>query len=124
MKYLPFLLLSLVFGLACGAGHPNLKSITVTPISATATTQGSVGFTATGTFSDNSSRALTPADGLSWSSSNSPVASIDDVGLASCENLGTVTVTASAPQNLQITVNNGISNTAATIRGSGTLTCK
>jgi hypothetical protein len=27
------------------------------------------------------------------------------------------------PENLQLTINNGISNTAATIRGTGTLNC-
>ena len=52
----------------CGAGHPALTSITVTPTSATATvaSRGSVGYTATGTFSDHSSRQLTQADGLTW----------------------------------------------------------
>jgi len=123
MKYLPVVLLMLILSVACGAGHPNLKTLTVTPVSATASTQGSVGFTATGTFSDNSSRTITPADGLSWRSSNTAVASINDVGMASCNAAGTVTITASAPENLQLTINNGISNTAPTIRGSGTLNC-
>ena len=123
MKYLPSVLLALALCIGCGAGHPNLKSITVTPGSATASTQGSVGFTATGIFTDNSSRTLTPADGLSWRSSNPAIASIDDAGLASCNAAGSVTITASAPQNLQLTVNNGISNTAQTIRGNGTLNC-
>ncbi len=123
MKYLPVLLFSALLMVACGAGHPNLKSITVTPATATATTMGSVGFTANGVFTDNSNRTLTPADGLSWRSSNTTIASIDDAGLASCNQAGSVTITASAPQNLQLTVNNGISNTAATIRGTGTLNC-
>jgi hypothetical protein len=123
MKYLPVVLLTLVLSAACGAGHPNLKSITVTPATATATTQGSVGFTATGIFSDNSSRTLTPADGLSWRSSNTAVASINDAGMASCNAPGGVTITASAPENLQLTINTGISNTAPTIRGAGTLNC-
>jgi hypothetical protein len=123
MKYLPLVLLTLLISVACGAGHPNLKSINVTPVTATANTQGSVGFTATGIFSDNSSRTLSPADGLSWRSSNTTVASINDAGMASCNAAGTVTITASAPQNLQLTINNGISNTAVTIRGTGTLNC-
>jgi Bacterial Ig-like domain (group 2) len=123
MKYLPFVLLCVVLTAACGAGHPNVKSITVTPATATATTQGSVGFTATGIFTDNTSRILTPADGLSWRSSNTAVASIDDAGLASCNTAGSVTVTASAPVNLQLTVSNGIDNTAQTVRGTGTLNC-
>lgn len=123
MKYLPFLLLSVALTLACGAGHPNLKSISVSPASASASLSGTVGFTAMGIFTDNSSRDLTPPDGLSWRSSNTAIASIDDAGLATCNTSGQVIVTASAPVNLQLTVNNGISNTAQTIRGTGTLNC-
>jgi hypothetical protein len=123
MKYLPFLLLSFALTLACGAGHPNLKTISVSPASASASLSGTVGFTAMGIFTDNSSRNLTPADGLSWRSSNTAIAGIDDAGLATCNTSGQVIVTASAPVNLQLTVNNGISNTAQTIRGTGTLNC-
>lgn len=123
MKYLPILLLSVALTLACGAGHPNLKSISVSPASASASLSGTVGFTAMGIFTDNSSRDLTPPDGLSWRSSNTAIASIDDAGLATCNTSGQVIVTASAPVNLQLTVNNGISNTAQTIRGTGTLNC-
>ena len=123
MNYLPFLLLVVALMVACGAGHANLKSINVTPASAVAHVNGTLGFTAMGIFTDNSSRTLTPADGLSWRSSNPTVASIDDAGLATCNSTGQVTVTASAPMNLQLTVNNGISNTAQTIRGTGTLNC-
>ena len=71
MNYLQFalavFLLALLIG--CGAGHPNLTSITVTPQSATSPLQGQVGFTAMGNFSDKSSRELTQADGLSWRTS-------------------------------------------------------
>lgn len=123
MKYLPFLLLSVALTIACGAGHPNLKSIKVSPASAVANVSGTLGFTADGIFTDNSSRTLTPADGLSWRSSNTAVASIDDAGLATCNASGQVTITASAPVNLQLTINNGIDNTAQTIRGTGTLNC-
>jgi hypothetical protein len=123
MKYLPFLLLSVALTVACGAGHPNLKSINVSPASAVANRDGTLGFTAMGIFVNNSSRTLTPADGLSWRSSNPSVASIDDAGLATCNSSGQVTITASAPVNLQLTVNNGIDNTAQTIRGTGTLNC-
>jgi hypothetical protein len=123
MKYLPFLLLSVVLTVACGAGHPNLKNISVNPASAVANRDGTLGFTANGIFTDNSSRTLTPADGLSWRSSNTAVASIDDAGLATCNSPGQVTITASAPVNLQLTINNGIDNTAQTVRGTGTLNC-
>src|SRR5215469_1780527 len=123
MRYLPVVLLMVVLSVACGAGHPNLKILNVTPTTASASMQGSVGFTATGIFTNNTSRTITAADGLSWRSSNTAVASINDLGMASCNTPGTVTITASAPENLQLTINTGISNTAPTIRGSGTLNC-
>lgn len=128
MKYLPFASLILLAALliGCGAGHPNLTSMVVAPATATAASspQTTVGFTATGKFANNTSRVLTAADGLSWRTSNTAVASIDDLGLATCQAPGSVTVTASAPQNLQLTINNGISNTAVTIRATATLNCQ
>lgn len=128
MKYLLFAYLVILAALliGCGAGHSNLTSIVVAPATATAASspQATVGFTATGKFSNNTSRALTPADGLSWRTSNTAVANIDDLGLATCQAPGSVTVTASAPQNLQLTINTGISNTAVTIRASATLNCQ
>jgi len=123
MKYLPVVLFSVLLTVACGAGHPNLKSLTVNPASAVANTNGTLGFTANGIFTDNSSRTITAADGLSWRSSNPAIASIDDAGLATCNAAGQVTITASAPVNLQLTINNGISNTAQTVRGTATLNC-
>ena len=124
MKYLHFALAAMLFALiGCGAGHPNLTSITVTPQTATSPLQGQVGYTAMGNFSDNSSRELTQADGLSWRTSTTG-ATIGSTGEATCLGPGTVTVTASAPENLQLTVNNGISNTATTVRATATLICK
>lgn len=125
MKYLQFALAGLLLALliGCGAGHPNLTSITVTPQSATSPVQGQVGFTAMGNFSDKTSRELTRADGLSWRTSTAG-ASIGASGEATCLGPGTVTVTASAPENLQLTVNNGITNTANTVRANATLICQ
>ncbi|PYX89408.1 MAG: hypothetical protein DMG68_05130 [Acidobacteria bacterium] len=128
MKYLlfPSLAMFAVLLIGCGAGHPNLTSMVVAPATATAASspQTTVGFTATGKFANNTSRMLTAADGLSWRTSNTAVADIDDLGIATCHAPGSVTVTASAPQNLQLTINNGISNTAVTIRATGTLNCQ
>jgi len=109
----------------CGAGHPNISSITVTPQTATTTStpQGQVGYTAMGNFTNGTSRELSQADGLSWKTSTN-AASIGATGEATCLSPGTVTVTASAPENLQITVNNGVNNTSTTITGSATLTCQ
>ncbi len=114
MKYLLFLVVAVVALVGCGAGHANLTSITVSPQSATTTSnpQGQVGYTATGNFANGKSRELSQVDGLSWKTS------------ATCSAPGTVTVTASAPENLQFTVNNGVQNTSATVSGTATLTCQ
>ena len=127
MKCSQFVLLGLVTLVltGCGAGHPNLSSITVTPQTATTTSspQGQVGYTAMGHFSDNTSRELSQVDGLSWKTSTS-AASIGSTGEATCLVPGRVTITATAPENLQITVNNGVQNTAPSISGTATLDCQ
>ncbi len=108
-----------------GAGHPTIRSIAVSPQRANATVNsGKVVFTATATFTDNSSRQLTIADDLTWTTSNSAIATIDDAGAASCRSIGPATITATAPQDLQITVGNGIINTSAKISGTATLACQ
>ena len=118
-------LAALVLLLGCGAGHPKLTSISVTPSTATASvaTHGSVGYTATGTFSDHSSRQLTQADGLTWATANGQIAGISDSGMATCVRAGVVTVTATAPSDLTITVTNTITNTSPKVTGSASLTC-
>ena len=125
MKYLLFLLVALVALVGCGAGHANLTSITVSPQSATTTSnpQGQVGYTATGHFANGKSRSLSQVDGLSWKTSTT-AATIGSTGDATCSAPGTVTVTASAPQNLQFTVNNGVQNTSVTVTGTATLVCQ
>jgi hypothetical protein len=131
MRYLNFILLmsvSIVF-IGCGAGHANLTSITVSPQSATATSssQGQVGYTATGNFANGKSRELSQVDGLSWktspTNSGTVAATIGSTGEATCSAPGTVTITASAPENLSFTVNNGVQNTSKTVTGTATLTC-
>ena len=71
MKYLLFLVVAVVALVGCGAGHANLTSITVSPQSATTTSnpQGQVGYTATGNFANGKSRELSQVDGLSWKTS-------------------------------------------------------
>lgn len=120
-----FFFLIAVVSIGCGAGHPTITSITVTPGTASAATssQGNVGFSASGTFTNGQSRMLTVGDGLSWSSSNVGVASISSLGLSSCLMPGTVTITASAPANLQFTIGSGVNNTSAKVTGTGMLTC-
>jgi uncharacterized protein YjdB len=121
----PSLLMIAVLLMACGAGHPRLTSIAVSPSSATASSslQGQVGFTATGTFTDHTSRELHLADGLEWKSSNTVIATIDDTGEATCVSPGSVTITATAPADLQITVSNGVQNTSPKVSGNAMLNC-
>ena len=131
MKYLALLLLVTGFAglLGCGAGHANLTGITVSPQSATApSAQGQVGYTAMGNFANGKSRELSQVDGLSWKTSPTPdgtvAATIGSTGEVTCSAPGTVTITASAPQNLQFTINNGVQNTSATVSGTATLICQ
>ena len=108
----------------CGAGHPNISKIMVSPSTASANLNQDVVFTATGVFTDSSSRDLNAADGLSWKTSNNAIATINgNTGSATCVATGTVTVTATAPMNLQITVNNGVNNTSTNVSGSASLNC-
>jgi hypothetical protein len=128
MKRLGLLFLTAAL-IGCGAGHANLTSITVSPQSATApASQGQTGYTATGHFANGKSRELSQIDGLSWktspTSSGSVAATIGSTGEATCSAPGTVTVTATAPQNLQFTINNGIQNTSASVSGTASLTCQ
>ena len=111
--------------MACGAGHPTITRIAVTPATSTAPVSPptDVQFTATATFTDNSSRELTLADGLSWSSSNTGIATISTNGSATCVSVGQTTITATAPANLNITVNNGVNNTSSNVTGTAQLTC-
>lgn len=128
MKRLGLLLLAAGF-VGCGAGHANLTSIAVSPQSATAaSSQGQVGYSATGHFANGKSRELSQVDGLSWktspTSSGSAAATIGSTGEATCSASGTLTVTATAPQNLQFTISNGVQNTSSTVSGTATLTCQ
>jgi hypothetical protein len=130
MKYMLFLVMAVVALVGCGAGHANLTSITVSPQSATTTSspQGQVGYSATGNFANGKNRELSQVDGLSWktspTSTGTVAATIGSTGEATCSAPGTVTVTASAPENLQFTVNNGVQNTSATVSGTATLICQ
>ncbi len=131
MRYLNSVLALLVatVGIACGAGHANLTSITLSPQSTTTSSpQGQVGYTATGNFANGKSRELSRVDGLTWKTSQTSTgtvaATIGSTGEVTCTAPGTVTITASAPQNLSFTLNNGVHNTSMTVSGSATLTCQ
>src|SRR2546430_7443157 len=107
MKYLLFLVVAVVALVGCGAGHANLTSITVSPQSATTTSnpQGQVGYTATGNFANGKSRELSQVDGLSWktspTSTGTVAATISSACETTCSATHTLPVTAIAPENLQ-----------------------
>src|SRR5207245_9989384 len=108
MKYLLFLVAAVVALVGCGAGHANLTSITVSPQSATTTSnpQGQVGYTATGNFANGKSRELSQVDGLSWKTSPTSTGTVADTigstGEASYYATGDVSVTASSNDNIQL----------------------
>src|SRR5258708_10721172 len=130
VRYLLYVIFETSASLGCGAGHANITSITVSPQSATTTSnpQGQVGFTATGTFANGKSRELSQVDGLSWktspTSTGAVAAIIGSTGEATCSAAGTVTLTASAPQNLQFTLNQRVQDTSATINWTATPDCQ
>jgi hypothetical protein len=126
MKYLFTLVVcaGITLLLACGAGHPTIQSLQINPQSAKAAAPGGeVGFTATGIFANNQSRELTSADGLTWSTSDSTIASIDSTGQATCNGSGTATITAKAPADLTFEVNNGVHNISNNVSSTATLQC-
>ncbi len=102
----------LSFLLACGSGSlgpgiggpggggggggqpPTLVSIAVTPADATVLLGAVQQFTATGTFSDNTTQDITGS--VTWSSSDATVVSIDASGVATATALGSVTITATS----------------------------
>lgn len=95
--------LLLLFGvlLGCGGGGgggggdtPQLLSITVTPANPSLAVGSSQPFTATGTYSDNSTLNLT--DSVTWSSSNPTFATINNSGLATGVAAGSATISATS----------------------------
>src|SRR6266516_1554979 len=99
---------------ACGGSsvHVTAKNATLVSIGVTPANpnlpQGLAGqFTATGTYSDNSTQDLTAQ--VAWSSSNTGVATIDSAGLATSVAAGTTTITATlglVSGNTTLTVTN------------------
>jgi len=127
MKYLCTLVACAAISVlvACGAGHPTIVSLLVNPQNSQATVpNGEVGFTATGTFTNNQSRELTATDGLKWSTSDPSIASIgSNTGQATCLAVGTVTITAQAPADLSFEINNGVHNSSSNVSGTASLQC-
>jgi hypothetical protein len=75
-----------------GTGTAALVSITVTPTNPTISAGTTQQFTATGTYSDNSTKTLSP----NWTSSSKAVATINSSGLATAAGVGSTTITANS----------------------------
>jgi hypothetical protein len=94
--------------LTCLVPIPTLQSITITPANPSVTLPGGVGFIATGTYSDGSTRDVTLAS--TWLSSNPSVATIGAAGdpqPTTCVAAGSTTISA----------------TSSSVVGHTTLTC-
>lgn len=90
-------LTSLVLPLV-GCGNPSgLDSIQISPTSQSLTTGQTTQFSVTGTYG-NASHTTTKAvtSGISWTSSNTAVATVDSSGLAAAVGAGSATITATA----------------------------
>jgi len=109
--------------LACGGSSDTIVSVQVSPPQAQGTApSGAVNFTASGTFKNNQSRALTSQDGLMWSSSNSTVAGINSLtGQATCLTEGSAIITATVPSDLTFQV--GGHGSSSTLTGTASLQC-
>lgn len=125
MKHLviAFVCAALALFSACGGSSNTIQSVQVDPQQAQGNApDGAVGFTATGNFHSGQSRLLTSQDGLTWSSSDSTIASINSAtGQATCLAVGTVTITASVPSDLTYTVGGHTSSTL--VSGTASLQC-
>src|SRR5579884_2897596 len=88
--------------LACGGSADTIVTVQVSPEQAQGTAPGgAVGFIANGTFKNIQSRLLTSQDGLTWSSSNASVATINPLtGQATCLTAGSAIITAAVPSDL------------------------
>ena len=90
------LLCSLGFLASCGGGSntpptPTLQTVSVSPSGASVVAGKTQQYTATGSYSDNSTKALLTAD---WTTSDSSVATIDATGLLTGVKQGSVMVSA------------------------------
>ena len=102
MKKLQISIALLCFGMlaGCGGGSNStpgtqavLQSIQVSPVAPSIAAGLSQQFTATGKYSDNSSKDLT--NSVTWSSSNTSTASISSTGMATSKAVGSATISAS-----------------------------
>lgn len=92
----------LLVSVGCGGGggssggqvSPVLAAVSVTPAYSSTALGSNVQFHAQGTYSDGSTKDLTPS--VEWSSSNEHMANIDNLGLATASAIGGVTIKAAS----------------------------
>lgn len=95
-----------------GSGTKTLSSIAITPASAGIAINGTVQFTATGQYSDGSTQTITTS--VTWSSSNTDLATINSSGLATGVSGGSVTISATQ-SNVTGTASLSVTSSNATI---------
>ena len=97
-----------------GGTTPTLSSIAVTPANPSIVAGVTQQFTATGTYSDGSTQNLTGS--VTWTSSNTSIATINAAGLASAASAGNTTIHAALAS---VSGSTGLTVTAASGGGSG-----
>src|SRR5579863_1529290 len=95
-----------------GSGTKTLSSIAITPASAGIAINGTVQFTATGQYSDGSTQTIT--NSVTWTSSNTAIATINSAGRATGVSGGTVTISATK-SNVTGTASLSVTSSNATI---------
>ena len=128
--YLGFVAGMLGLLLGCGNSHPRLMSIVVSPSTAVVMMSSSrpmVTFTAMGRFDNNTTRVLTAADGVTWTSSDTTVAAIAMNGMATCMMPGVTNIKAtmltSATNAGSMSMGMGTTTMLSTLTGMAALTC-
>jgi hypothetical protein len=94
VRFGPLLCVMALFTCSCGGGGGTLVSIQVSPASPSLAVGNKQQFTATGTYSDNSTQDLTST--TTWSSSSTTVATISNSGLATTATVGKTTISATS----------------------------
>lgn len=109
--------------LACGGSSDTIQSLQISPQQGEGTVpNGAVGFTATGTFKSSQSRPLNSQDGLTWTSSDPAVGTINPLtGQATCVSVGSATITASVPNDL--TFQGGGHQSSTNVSATASLQC-
>ncbi len=87
-------LLCIMWLAACGTSGPILNGITVAPSSAPVNVGGTQQYTATGQYSDGTSKDLTSSTSITWASANTSIATVTSGGLATGKGAGTVNIIA------------------------------